>query len=44
LLCNTQPEIVAVKKELVSSAMESYVKNQRFFLKKTCCGLKISSF
>jgi len=29
---------VAVKKELISSAMDSYVKNQLFFLKKNCCG------
>jgi len=44
LLCDTQPEITAVKKDLISSATDSYVKNQLFFLKKTCRGLKTRSF
>jgi len=44
LLCDTQPEIMAVKKELISSAMDSCVKNQPVFLEKNRCSLKISSF
>jgi len=40
LLCDTQLEIVAVKKELIYSAMDSYVKNQLFFLKKPVVELK----